>query len=179
MGYSWVFNGKVRYFVFQVLPFGIKSASHCFTKLLRPLVKYWRAKGFCIVVHLDDGWGTDSVENCQKVSDRVHRDLQLAGFVVNLEKSVLVPCSVLEWLGYLWNMQSGTVSMPTRKIVSFKDMVKSALQNKEQISARFIAKITGKLMSMSFVFGNICQIISRHAYSLNESRSSWDANITL
>ena len=179
LGFSWVFNGKVRYFVFQVLPFGIKSASHCFTKLLRPLVKYWRAKGFCIVVYLDDGWGTDSVEKCQKVSDRVHRDLQLAGFVVNLEKSVWVPCSVLEWLGYLWNMQSGTVSMPTRKIVSFKGMVKSTLQNKEHISARFIAKITGKLMSMSFVFGNICQIMSRHAYSLIESRSSWDANITL
>ena len=97
LGFSWVFNGKVRYFVFQVLPFGIKSASHCFTKLLRPLVKYWRAKGFCIVVYLDDGWGLDSVENCQKISDRVHRDLQLAGFVVYLEKSVCVPCSVLEW----------------------------------------------------------------------------------
>ena len=109
----------------------------------------------------------------------MHRILQLAGFVVNLEKSVWVPCSVLEWLGYLWNMQSGTVSMPTRKIVSFKDMVKSTLQNKEQISARFIANITGKLMSMSFVFGNIRQIMSRHPYSLIESRSSWDANISL
>ena len=94
--FSCACNGKVRYFVFQVLPFGIKSASHCFTKLLRPLVKYWRAKGFCIVVYLDDDWGTDSVENCLNISDRVHRDLQLAGFVVNLEKSVLVPYSVLE-----------------------------------------------------------------------------------
>ena len=31
-------------------------------------------------------------------------------------------------------------------------MRKVALQKKEQISARFIAKMTGKLMSMSFVF---------------------------
>ena len=179
LGFSWNIDGKVRYFVFLVLPFGISSACHCFTKLLRPLVKHWRAKGFCIVVYLDDGWGTDSVENCKFVSDSVHNDLKLAGFVVNLEKSVWVPCSVLEWLGYTWNMQLGTVTMPTRKVIAFKDMIKVALQKKEQISARFIAKITGKLMSMSFVFGNICQIMSRHAYSLIEGRTSWDADIKL
>ena len=161
------------------MPFGVKSASHCFTKLLRPLVKYWRTKGFCIVVYLDDGWGTDSVENCRSVSDSVHKDLELAGFVVNSEKSVWQPCSVLEWLGYLWDMHTGTVSMPSRKILVFKDMILHALKNKENISARYVAKIMGKLMSMSFVYGNICQIMSRHAYSLIESRLSWDSDLRL
>ena len=172
LSFSWIIDGKVRYVVFLVLPFGISSACHCFMKLLRPLVKHWRAKGFCIVVYLDDGCGTDSVENCKFVSDSVHNDLKLAGFVFILEKSVCVPCSVLEWLGYTCKMQFGTVTMPTRKVIAFKDMIKVALQKKEQISARFIAKMTGKLMSMSFVFGNICQIMSRHAYSLIEGRTS-------
>ena len=95
-------------------------------KLLRPLVKHWRAKGFCIVVYLDDGCGTDSVENCKFVSDSVHNDLKLPGFVVILEKSVWVPCSVLEWLGYTWNMQFGTVTMPTRKVIAVQRYEKSS-----------------------------------------------------
>jgi hypothetical protein len=38
LGFSWVFDNAVRYFTFSVLPFGLNTASHCFTKMLRPLV---------------------------------------------------------------------------------------------------------------------------------------------
>ena len=64
LGFSWIIDGKRRFFVFLVLPFGISSACHLFTKLLRPLVKHWRAKGFSIVVYVDDGWGTESSLSC-------------------------------------------------------------------------------------------------------------------
>jgi hypothetical protein len=37
-----VYKGKSIYFVFNVLPFGIASAGHIFTKLLKEVVKYWR-----------------------------------------------------------------------------------------------------------------------------------------
>ena len=48
-------GGGGKYFVFTVLPFGLSTACYIFTKLLRPLVRYWRAKGLRIVVYLDDG----------------------------------------------------------------------------------------------------------------------------
>ena len=41
LGFAW--NGK--FYVFTVLPFGLSSACYIFTKLLCPLVWYWRAKG--------------------------------------------------------------------------------------------------------------------------------------
>ena len=47
LGFSWCI-GKARLFymyMFRVLPFGLASACYVFTKLLRPLVKRWRAKG--------------------------------------------------------------------------------------------------------------------------------------
>lgn len=44
-----------QYYVFYVLPFGLATAFYLFTKLLHPLVKYWRSQGFWIVVYLDDG----------------------------------------------------------------------------------------------------------------------------
>lgn len=58
LSFSWVFpNGKVRYFQFSVLPFGLSSAPYLFTKLLKPLVKKWRSTGIPIVIYLDDGLG--------------------------------------------------------------------------------------------------------------------------
>lgn len=63
LGFSWVIDGVVKYFVFSVLPFGLSSAPFLFTKGLRPLVKYWRSNGLKVIVFLDDGWGlNDSYE---------------------------------------------------------------------------------------------------------------------
>ena len=45
-----------RYFVFTVLPFGLSSAPHIFTKVLKPLEKYWRVFGFNIALFLDEGF---------------------------------------------------------------------------------------------------------------------------
>ena len=40
LGFSWVFKGNMKFFVFTVLPFGLSSAPFIFTKEVRPLVKY-------------------------------------------------------------------------------------------------------------------------------------------
>ena len=37
LGFSWPCSGKVGFFTFRVLQFGLSSACFCFTKLLRPL----------------------------------------------------------------------------------------------------------------------------------------------
>ena len=39
LGFSWELEGKLGFFVFTVLPFGLSSACYAFTKLLRPLIK--------------------------------------------------------------------------------------------------------------------------------------------
>ena len=42
LGFPWVFEGNIKFFVFTVLPFGVTSAPFIFTNVVRPLVKYWR-----------------------------------------------------------------------------------------------------------------------------------------
>ena len=56
LGFSWTFpDGRIRYFAYTVLPFGLSSAPYLYTKLVRPLVKYWRSRGLYCIVYLDDG----------------------------------------------------------------------------------------------------------------------------
>ena len=89
LGFSWFYEGKLRYFVFTVLPFGLSVAPYCFTKIVRALVKFWRFNGIKIVVSIDDGAGAE--ENFQKASFSskfVKQSLVDSGFLPNEEKSV-------------------------------------------------------------------------------------------
>ena len=52
LGFRWDDNDQVCYFVFTALPFGLSIACYCFTKLMRPLVRFWRDKGLKAI---DDG----------------------------------------------------------------------------------------------------------------------------
>ena len=43
------------FYVFTILPFSLATACYVFTKLLQPLVKFWRSQGLRAVLYLDDG----------------------------------------------------------------------------------------------------------------------------
>ena len=55
LGFQWDIDGVTGYYVFAVLPFGLSTACYIFTKLMRPLVRYWRGRGLKAIVYLDDG----------------------------------------------------------------------------------------------------------------------------
>ena len=48
-------TGRVRYFQFRVMPFGLGPPGFVFTKLLRALIKIWRTNSIRIVAFFDDG----------------------------------------------------------------------------------------------------------------------------
>ena len=56
--FSWRETDSVNevFYVFTALPFGLSPAPYIFTKVLKPLEKYWRIQGLCIAIFLDDGW---------------------------------------------------------------------------------------------------------------------------
>ena len=105
LGFAWRFsnNKSCRYFVFTVLPFGLSTAPHIFTKILKPLVKYWRYSGINLGLFLDDGWLTESEREacCKSLSQRVRSDLHESGLIINEDKCQWDPCQVMEWLGLI------------------------------------------------------------------------------
>ena len=57
LGFSWEFDGKIRYFVFTVLAFGLATAPFVFTKVVHVLIKHWRSLAICIFAFIDDVFG--------------------------------------------------------------------------------------------------------------------------
>ena len=69
-------------------PFGLSQSPFVFTKLLRPLVKYWRLHGLLIVVYIDDGICiTIGLEEAKRNSKFVRDTLIAAGLFPDVEKS--------------------------------------------------------------------------------------------
>ena len=92
LGFSWKINNILKFFVFTVLPFGLSAAPFVFTKVVRPLVKYWRFNSIKIACFLDDGLGIDNTfEKVLEKSTFVSNSLTRAGFIFSSDKSVWQP----------------------------------------------------------------------------------------
>ena len=117
LGFSW----DQKFYVFTVLPFGLSTACYVFTKLMRPLVKYWRSNGIRCVMFIDDGIVLASgKERALQYSNFVRKSLRAAGFVVNADKSRWEPSRRGQWLGFDLDLEHGHISVPSSKIEKLK-----------------------------------------------------------
>ena len=116
LGFEW----KGKYYVFTVLPFGLATACYVFTKVLRPLVRYWRGQGIKCVLYLDDGIGLAANEVlARQYSEVVRCSLESAGFVANEEKSRWDPAQCGCWLGF-------DISIPQEKVDVLRQQLAAA-----------------------------------------------------
>ena len=81
---KWETDGKQHFYVFTVLPFGLSTACYVFTKLMCPLIRYWRGRGLRAVLYLDDGIvAVKGKERAIQESERVQSELLEADLIVN------------------------------------------------------------------------------------------------
>ena len=173
LGFAWGEGPNTKYYVFCVLPFGLTTAPYLFTKLLRPLVKHWRGQGIRAIVYLDDGIVAAKGESSARgTSNKIQEDLEKAGFVVNIAKCEWEPSQVCTWLGFVINLSEGHIEVPQEKIDDLRSLIKEATQQTVH-TARYIASIVGKIISMSIALGPVARLMTRSLYSLINSRKAW------
>jgi predicted membrane chloride channel (bestrophin family) len=102
----------------QLLPFGLKSSAYIFTKLLRPLVAYWRRQSIKVVLYLDDGFGiAENNELCYEHAQVAKNDIVRSGLVPNKDKSIWKSSQTIEWLGFLWDLKLCILRVPEKKVL--------------------------------------------------------------
>ena len=155
LGFSWLFNGIRRFFVYKVLPFGLSTACFVFTKLLRPLVKRWRFAGLRVILYIDDGFcvGSTAAE-CGRGKEVILNDLNRAGFVLNFEKSQLVPQQVGVWLGFTIDLAQGVYQVTQERVVKLREAL-GRVNPYGDVPIRFVASIVGQIISMGLAIGPI------------------------
>ena len=169
LGFAW--DG--HFYVLTVLPFGLATACYMFTKLLRPLVRYWRAGGLRILVYLDDGLcAVAGKVEAIEASQFVCSTLAKAGFLDHPVKSIWDPVQRLPWLGFVIDLALGQVEVPQEKLVALQHRLDQACQL-ALISAKQLASIVGKIISMGLAIGPVSRFMTRSLYAALESRQTW------
>ena len=136
-----------RPFKFTCLPFGLSSVPRTFTKLLKPLVAYLREKGICLIIYIDDILLlADTKEKATLALLTTLNLLEFMGFLVNYEKSVLVPSQRIEFLGFHVNSTNMSIALPQEKVQKIYEQAQLLLINPTP-SAREITRLVGTLSS--------------------------------
>jgi hypothetical protein len=170
LGLSW----QSQYYVFSSLPFGLSSAGLVFSKVLKELVKIWRADAIQIVLYLDDGIIiADTPQQAKQFASRIKADLEAAGFIINVEKSQWVPTQQLQWLGFKLDSASNTFEIPADKLYRLKTAIFRAMLCSRNCTARGLSKVVGKVTSMFHAFGSIVYIMTKSCQSWIADMDSW------
>ena len=179
LGFQW----KSKFYVFNVLCFGLATAGFIFSKVLREIIKYWRSKSIRIIMYLDDGLGgADTFEKCKNVSLVVKNDLFNFGFIIAEEKSNWNPVQESIWLGLIWYTVEGKIRVTQDridKILSCLRYICSNLQTTRVIPVESLASVIGQLISTQAVLGKSVRLRTRYAYDCVLDRLSWDSPIWL
>ena len=176
LGFSW--NSK--YYVFKVLPFGLSSACYIFTKLLRPLVSYWRASGIKAVLYIDDGIvAFSSVGQAREGAEKIRQDLISAGLTINVKKSCFEPLQICSWLGFLLDFARGRIFVSKEKMDALISSIQRLIESRQRLPVRSLARVIGQIISMSRAMGPLCRMFTRHLYSVVKSSLSWNAWVVL
>ena len=175
LGFYW----NTKYYVFNVLPFGLSTAGLIFTKVLRHLVLHWRSRGINIIMYLDDGIATSSnIESTKYIANKVRSDLYEFGFIVSEEKSDWEPKQVIEWLGITFDLIESKLYLNQDKRKDIKDTIQTILDKvSSHVSARYFASIVGKIQSCSPAIGHHTSLMTKYCHMCIESKRHWDAYI--
>ena len=116
-GFCCFIEGRLRYFWFMSMPFGLSSAAYALTKLLKSVLARWRTMGFLVWIHIDDGLVVmKSRGEAETASKIVQKDLKRLGIIVSDEKCVWKPCQQQVWTGLLFDLEEFKVFVTEDKI---------------------------------------------------------------
>ena len=177
------FSWQGELFPFTCLPNGLASAPRLFTKLLKPVYSTLRQMGHTNVGYIDDSYlQGPSFDDCSNnVQDTVHL-FSKVGFLLNQEKSILVPSHELTFLGFILNSLMMTVRPTPEKAEKLKQKC-SAVLTTTHLSIHDVSEVIGLMVSM-FPGVEYAQLFYRSLEidkikALKESRGNYNSVMVL
>jgi len=140
-------NTQGDHFWFKVMPFGLCTAPYVFTKLTRPIVQFLRNLGINIIIYLDDMLiSAQSQDDLLCNLATILWLLTALGFVVNVSKSVLIPTTQIDFLGFSINTNTMTIALPPTKVAEILKETSHLLQQ-PSVSTMALMRLLGKLVA--------------------------------
>ena len=142
------FQTKKGVFQFQALPFGVATAPLEFTRIVKEVKLIAQARNLRIHQYLDD-WllRSPSKDQCLKDSEKLVQLVQELGWLINFQKSELIPTQKLDFLGYHFDLQRGLV-FPTQKKLDRLNAQTVSIRKSLVLTPRKLMSLIGTLASL-------------------------------
>ena len=142
------FNVGDRSYQFTALPFGIATAPLEFTMVAKEVKLMALAEGIRIHQYIDD-WlmRAKPKQQCQENTHRLIHLVESLGWIINFQKSDLVPTQEIEFLGYKFDLRVGLAFPTQKKIDRLLEKIVSMVKA-SQISPRELMLLIGSMASM-------------------------------
>lgn len=132
---------------FNCLPFGLCVAPYVFTKIMRPVIAHLRSEGVQCVAYLDDILIlAPSRETCGRHVSLTLNMLLSLGFIVNFEKSNLIPSKRCKFLGFIVDSSSLHLELPLEKKEKILNTI-SLLKRQQKCRISQFARLIGILIA--------------------------------
>ena len=136
---------------FRAVPFGLAPAPWLFTKITRELCVVVRGQGIRLKVYIDD-WLllAQSAALCGHQAQIVVDLCIKLGFVLNEEKTDLVPAQQFVYLGMSFDTVSWLVAPSPQRLLRLQNTL-SYVRSAGSVTARCLASLLGSMESMSLL----------------------------
>ena len=143
--FRFYFHGVL--YEFLALPQGYRDSPRIFTKILKPILSHLRGLGFEIVMYIDDSLLLgDTEELCRLAVNRTCKLLDSLGFTIHPVKSVFKPTQTIEFLGFVLNSVTMTVTLSEYKMKKIIQACSDLLEY-TKVSIQFLAEVIGQLVA--------------------------------
>lgn len=174
LGFRW----RGQWYTYTVLPFGLSCAPWAFTKFLRPLVEYLRARGLRVMSYIDDFILAARPDRAAADVALFRETLTQAGLCFREEKCHFDPATEQQFLGYLVSTR-GQVQyrIPAEKRRSIRHEI-ARLLRADRPPVRRVAHVAGLCLSVSRAL-TPAKLLLRNVYRDVSLAPSWGARIVL
>ena len=130
-----------------MFPNGLACAPRLFTKLLKPVYATLQSEGITCLGYIDDCLLiADTHVGCQRAIDRAIHLFTELGFLINYEKSVLVPQQRITFLGFQFDSSHMTLTLGDDKQNKMLDMCPQFMLNRT-FTIREVAQLIGYMVA--------------------------------
>jgi hypothetical protein len=163
LGWAW----KGKYYMPTCLVFGLAPAPRIFTKIMRPMMAFFRSLGVRVLGMIDDYLWADKPDGILGLRDAVRLVLPQLGWSFN-EKCEWTPADEALMLGMLVNAKEFEVRAPEKKVKATLADIKALLrkargENLWPVLIKEVQQVTGRLMSMALAYQNV-RVFTRSLY---------------
>ena len=179
------FIWRDKLYCFTCLPMGLSSSPRVFTKVMKPVFATLRSQfGHTCFGYIDDSFYTEgSHTECLQATLNAVKLIINLGFKDHPDKSVILPSQCIEFLGFLLNSVTMTVTLTPDKKAKLIRLCQKFLRPNTLFTIRQVASLIGSLVS-SFPGVEFGPLHYRHIevdkdYYLRMHHSNFDAEMSL